>query len=78
MIQVNCNSCLFIDRGKEIERQEIFFAPFHFTSLSPNNLNETVILNIENKSHCYDELLLSCDKKIKLLYKFMYLRKKRN
>lgn len=75
MIQVNCNSCLFIDRGKEIERQEIFL--LLFTSLSPNNLNVTVIVNIENKSHCYDELLLLCDKKIKLLYKFMYLRKKR-
>lgn len=76
MIQVNCNSCLFIDREKEIERQEIFL--LLFTSFSPNNLNETVIVNIENKSHCYDELLLLCDKKIKLLYKFMYLRKKRN
>lgn len=75
MIQVNCNSCLFIDRGKEIERQEIFL--LLFTSLSPNNLNVTVIVNIENKSHCYDELLLSIKRSNYYISLCIYEKKKK-
>lgn len=71
MIEMNCNS-FFIDREKEIEKQHNEIILIIFTSLSLNNLNITMNINIENKSHCYDKikLLLLYDKKIKLLYNF--------